>query len=358
VLAPVIHAASRVDHGGRCVLQLLNDGYLPMINVLPTAQDVYAAHERLAPWLFDTPVVESQLLNERAGTRILFKAECLQHSGSFKIRGALNRLLQLSYAERSAGVVAFSSGNHAQGVALAAHWLGIRATIVMPADAPQNKQRSTRGWGAEVVLYDRESEDRERIAIRIAEEQGAALIPPFDHPHVIAGQGTAAFELAHAARARKATLDALYVPCSGGGLAAGAALALEPLFADCAIYAVEPAAYGDTQQSLAAGERRILDSHAPTICDGLRAPTPGAITFAINRRRLAGAVTVSDGEVLQAMALAARHLKLVVEPSGAAGLAAVLKETQRGRKCVGVLLSGGNVDSGTLASALTAYPDG
>ena len=328
-----------------------------MTNVLPTAQDIDAAYERLCDWLVDTPVLESELLNQRAGTRVLLKAECLQHAGSFKIRGALNRLLQLSFAERSVGVVAFSSGNHAQSVALAARWLGIRATVVMPADAPKIKQLSARGWGAEVVLYDREREDRERIAIRIAEQRGAALIPPFDHPHVIAGQGTVALELAREARARKLTLDALYVPCSGGGLVAGSALAIEPLFDACAVYAVEPEAYNDTQRSLAAGERRMLEARAVTICDALRAPTPGAITFAINRRQLAGAVTVNDAQVLHAMSLAARQLKVVLEPSGAAGLAAVLKESQRGRKCVGVVLSGGNVDPDMLTSALTTYPD-
>jgi len=329
----------------------------PMTNVLPTVEDVEAADERLSDWLVDTPVLESELLNQRAGTRILLKAECLQHGGSFKIRGALNRLLQLSYEERSTGVVAFSSGNHAQSVARAAKWLGIRATIVMPADAPKIKLQGTRRWGAQVVLYDRDSEDRERIAVRIAEEAGAALIPPFDHPHVIAGQGTAALELTRTARARKLTLDAVYVPCSGGGLAAGSVLAIEPAFPSCAVYAVEPQMYDDTRQSLAAGERRMLETHPSTICDALRAPTPGAITFAINRSRLAGVVTVDDAQVLQAMAAAARDLKLVVEPSGAVGLAAALQESQRGRGCIGVILSGGNVDPEMLTSALLAYPD-
>lgn len=329
----------------------------PVTNVLPTARDVEAAGERLADWLVDTPVLESPALNELAGTRVLLKAESLQHGGSFKIRGALNRLLQLSYHERAAGVVAFSSGNHAQSVALAAKWLGIRATIVMPSDAPRIKQRTTRRWGAEVVLYDREREDREQIAARIAEQAGAALIPPFDHPDVIAGQGTAALELTRAVRARRLKLDALYVPCSGGGLVAGSALAIEPTFASCAIYAVEPERYDDTRRSLAAGERRMLQTQPSTICDALRAPTPGAITFAINRRRLAGVVTVDDSQVLRAMAVAARDLKVVIEPSGATGLAAALLESQRGRDCIGVILSGGNVDPEMLTSALSAYPD-
>src|SRR5262245_32852736 len=226
-----------------------------MINVLPTVADVADAYARLRDWVVETPLLESETLNRRVGARVLCKAECLQHSSSFKIRGALNRILQLSHAERSAGVVAYSSGNHAQAVALAASWLGIRATIVMPSDAPRIKQDNTRGYGAEVVLYDRQRESREQIAAGIAAERGAALVPPFDHPHVITGQGTAALELGRAARARHAELDALYVPCSGGGLAAGSALAIKSVFAGCAVYAVEPAAYADTALSLAAGER-------------------------------------------------------------------------------------------------------
>jgi threonine dehydratase len=323
-----------------------------MLNVLPTVADVADAYVRLRDWVVETPVLESEALNQRAGTRLLCKAECLQHGGSFKIRGALNRLLQLSHAEREAGVVAFSSGNHALAVALAAKWLGIRATIVMPSDAPKIKQKGTRAHGAEVVLYDRERENREQIAARLAEESGAALVPPFDHPHVIAGQGTAALELARAARTRHAELDALYVPCSGGGLVAGSALAIKSEFAGCAVYAVEPAAYRDTAMSLEAGERRVVAGHEPTLCDALRAPTPGAITFAINRRELAGAVGVDDAAVQQAMALAVTHLKLVLEPSGAAALAAVLRDPPAGRQCVGLLLSGGNVDPQTLTVAL------
>jgi threonine dehydratase len=329
-----------------------------MTNVLPTAQDVEAAHERLRDWVVETPVLESALLNQRAGTRVLLKVESLQHSGSFKIRGALNRLLLLSFAERNAGIVAFSSGNHAQAVALAAKWLGIGATIVMPADAPKIKERRTRAWGAEVVLYDRERDDRERIAVEIAERRGAALIPPFDQPDVIAGQGTVGLELGRTTLARKIdALDALYVPCSGGGLAAGSALAIKSIFAACAVYAVEPEACSDTRLSLEHGERRVLEKPGKTICDALGAPTPGAITFAINRRELAGAVSVTDDEVLRAMAIAVRDLKLVLEPSGATALAAVLKESHAGRDCVGVILSGGNVDPAMLARALATYGD-
>jgi threonine dehydratase len=326
-----------------------------MQNVLPTAADVDDAHLRLRDWVVETPVLESEPLSRRVGARVLFKAECLQRGGSFKIRGALNRMLQLSHAERSAGVVAFSSGNHAQAVALAASWLGSHATIVMPSDAPKTKLNRTRALGAEVVLYDRERDDREAIAARLAAERGSAIVPPFDHPHVIAGQGTAALELGRALAARHTMLDALYVPCGGGGLVAGSALAIKPLFADCAVYAVEPVGYTDHADSLAAGERRALTSHPPTLCDGLRAPAPGAITFAINRRELAGAVSVADETVLEAMALAAEHLKVIVEPSGAAAFAALLSDPPAGRRCVGVILSGGNVDPELLSKALTTH---
>jgi threonine dehydratase len=323
-----------------------------MQNVLPTADDVAEAHLRIRDWIVETPVLESDALNRRIGARVLLKAECLQRGGSFKIRGALNRILQLKADERSAGVVAFSSGNHAQAVAIAARWLGCRATIVMPRDAPRAKLDGTRSNGAEVVLYDRERDDREAIAARLAAEQGAALVPPFDHAHVIAGQGTAALELGRAPALKHVTLDALYTPCSGGGLVAGSALAIKSVFAHCAVYAVEPVGYTRIADSLRAGERRVLSAHPPTLCDGLRAPVAGAITFAINRRELAGAVAVDDDAVLEAMALAAEHLKVVVEPSGAAALAALLRHPPQA-SCIGVILSGGNVDPDLLSKALT-----
>jgi threonine dehydratase len=322
-----------------------------MLTVLPTAADVAAAATRLSDWIVETPVLESLVINDLAGTRVLCKAECLQRGGSFKLRGALNRLLQLKQAEREAGVVAFSSGNHAQAVALAAKWLGIPATIVMPSDAPRIKQDSTRRWGAEIVLYDRDRDDRERLSADLAAERGAALVPPFDHPDIVAGQGTAGLELATAVKARKLELDALYVPCSGGGLVAGCALAMHAVFPACAVYAVEPAGNDDHALSLRTGERRKVDHPTVTICDGLRAPLPGAITFAINKRELAGAVAVDDDEVRHAMAVAARHLKVVLEPSGAAALAAVLRGPAAGG-CVGVVLSGGNVDDELLQSVL------
>jgi threonine dehydratase len=325
-----------------------------MTNVLPTVADVVDAEARLRGWVVETPVLESEAINALARTRVLLKAECLQHTGSFKIRGALNRLLQLSADERAAGVVAFSSGNHAQAVALAARWLKVPATIVMPSDAPKVKVERTREHGAEVVLYDREREDREAIAAGIAERRGAAIVPPFDHPHVIAGQGTLGLELARAARARHLSLDAFYAPCSGGGLVGGCALALKNEWPSCAVYAVEPRGFEDHAASLAAGERRPVAPGGTTLCDGLRAPMPGAITFAINKRELAGALAVDDAQIRAAMALAAQHLKVVVEPSGAAALAAVLAEPEPRAKCVAVVLSGGNVDAELLADVLLA----
>jgi threonine dehydratase len=325
-----------------------------MSNVLPTVADVVDAAARLRGWVVETPVLESEAINARVGARVLLKAECLQHTGSFKIRGALNRLLQLGAEERAAGVVAFSSGNHAQAVALAARWLEVPATIVMPADAPKIKADRTREHGAEVVLYDREREDREAIAADIAARSGAAIVPPFDHPHIVAGQGTLALELARAARARDEDIDAFYAPCSGGGLVAGCALALKHEWPGCAVYAVEPKGFEDHAASLAAGERRAVAPGGTTLCDGLRAPLPGAITFAVNKRLLAGARAVDDTQIRAAMALAAEHLKVVVEPSGAAALAAVLAEPRPIGPCIAVVLSGGNVDAELLAEALRA----
>jgi threonine dehydratase len=327
-----------------------------MHDVLPTVADVADAAVRLREWVVETPVLESEHLNAEVGARVLCKAECLQHTGSFKIRGALNRLLMLSATERAAGVVAFSSGNHAQAVALAARWLQVRATIVMPADAPRIKLDNTRAHGAEVVLYDREREDREQIAVKLAAERGAALVPPFDHPDVVAGQGTLGLELGRAARLKRVELEALYVPCSGGGLVAGSALAIKHEFPRCEVYAVEPRGFEDTADSLAAGERRAVKPGGATLCDGLKAAMPGAITFAINRREVAGALAVDDDEVRRAMTFAASHLKVVLEPSGAAALAAILAKPPQGRRAIAIVLSGGNVDSDLLAKVLAGAP--
>ena len=326
-------------------------------DVLPTVDDVVEAAERIASWIIETPVLESQLLNQRLGCRVLLKAECLQHAGSFKVRGALNRLLGLSHAERAAGVVAFSSGNHAQSIALAGRWLGVPVTVVMPDDAPEIKLRNTRAWGAEIVSYNRRHEDREQIAAELAQRRGCALVPPFDHPDVIAGQGTVGLELAQFADRHGIELEQVYVPCGGGGLIAGCALALRAAFPSCEVQPVEPEGWDDTLRALASGDRQRVEGHPATLCDGLMASTPGAMTFALNRKLLGRGVTVTDSEVRYAIAFAARHLRLVLEPSGAVALAAVLKREHRSGATVAVVLSGGNVDLALLRGVLEEFPE-
>jgi threonine dehydratase len=328
-----------------------------MENIIPTIEDVVAASERLRGWLIDTPVLESPFLNDRLGTRVLVKAECLQYAGSFKVRGAMNRLLRLAHAERRNGVVAYSSGNHAQAVALAARWLGVPATVVMPEDAPETKKNGARRFGAEVVLYNRYREDREKIAAALAEARGAVLVPPFEHPDVVAGQGTVGLELAAAALARKVKLAAVYIPCSGGGLLAGCALALRGAYPECVLHAVEPEGYDDMGLSLAARARRFVTAARPTVCDALQATTPGAIPFAVCKELVAEAHTVNDAEVMRAVAFAASHLKLVVEPSGAAALAVVLRRAGQTTDSIGLILTGGNVDRSVWMQALATYED-
>ncbi|MEE8203783.1 MAG: threonine/serine dehydratase [Alphaproteobacteria bacterium] len=321
---------------------------------LPRFADVEAAAERLAGHAVLTPLVESPLLNERLGARVLVKAEPLQRTGSFKFRGAYNNISQLGDAERKHGVVAYSSGNHAQATAAAARQAGIDAVMVMPDDAPRIKIDNTRAWGAEVVLYERASRVREEVAKRIADQRGATVVPPFDHPWTIAGQGTVGLEIAAQAAALGAELDAVLVPCSGGGLIAGCALALAERAPGAALYAVEPEGFDDTARSLAAGSRQEARPGARSFCDALLAPTPGELTFAINREHLAGGLAVSDDEVAQAMRLAFVYLKLVIEPGGATALAALAsgKLDCRG-KTVAVVASGGNVDAETFRDAIT-----
>jgi threonine dehydratase len=320
---------------------------------VPVHADVLAAAQRIAGEARRTPLLHSSPLDELTGARVLLKVETLQHTGSFKFRGAFNRLVQLDAAQRRAGVVAFSSGNHAQGVAAAARRLGIPAAIVMPHDAPRVKTENTRALGAEVIGYDRRTGSREAIAARLAAERGAVLVPSFDDPDIIAGQGTAGLEIVEQAQELGLTVDAALVCCSGGGLVAGCALALSHHFPKCAVYAAEPEACDDHRRSLLAGARRTNAPGASSICDALLAPTPGELTFAINRRLLAGGVVASDAEVRTAMAWAARTLKLVVEPGGAIALAALLagRIEARGRT-IAVLLSGGNVDDALLAEVL------
>ena len=321
---------------------------------LPRFADVEAAAERLAGHAVLTPLVESPLLNERLGARVLVKAEPLQRTGSFKFRGAYNNISQLGDAERKHGVVAYSSGNHAQATAAAARQAGIDAVMVMPDDAPRIKIDNTRAWGAEVVLYERASRVREEVAKQIADQRGATVVPPFDHPWTIAGQGTVGLEIAAQAAALGAELDAVLVPCSGGGLIAGCALALAERAPGAALYAVEPEGFDDTARSLAAGSRQEARPGARSFCDALLAPTPGELTFAINREHLAGGLAVSDDEVAQAMRLAFVYLKLVIEPGGATALAALAsgKFDCRG-KTVAVVASGGNVDAETFRDAIT-----
>jgi threonine dehydratase len=320
---------------------------------LPTIDDISAAARRLHGQAVLTPLLESPLLNARLGGRLLVKAEPLQRTGSFKFRGAFNALAQLEPQQRRAGVVAFSSGNHAQGVAAAAQLLGLPATIVMPEDAPAIKIANTRGYGAAVVLYDRLAEDREAIGRRIAAERGAVLIPPFDDARVIAGQGTAGLEIASQAKALDLRLDAAVIPCSGGGLAAGCALALAALCPGITVHTAEPQGFDDMRRSLQQGERVANVAAAGSICDALLVPIPGKLQFAIARRHIAGGLAVSDDAVLRAMAVAFAEFKLVVEPGGAVALAAILsgKLDIKGR-VVAVIASGGNVDAQTFAQAL------
>lgn len=317
-----------------------------MSNVEPTYGDVAAAAQRLAGHAFVTPLVQSPVLNKRTGATVLIKAENLQIGGAFKFRGAFNRLVQLNAKERASGVVAWSSGNHAQGVAAAAERLGIHAAIVIPSDAPAIKIEGTRRLGAEIVFYDRRREDREQIGRDLAKERGATLVPSYDDPHIIAGQGTVAIEAVTQAKdIYNLKLDAMLVPCGGGGLISGCALALHELSASTQIYSVEPAGFDDTARSLVSGKREPVDPDATTACDALMSPTPGALTFPINQRLLTAGLSVTDEMVFHAMAFAWKELKLVVEPGGAVALAAVLHGLLDCQgKTIGLVMSGGNVD--------------
>ena len=320
---------------------------------LPTFADVEDAARKLEGVAIRTALLRSDALDAAAGGRVFVKAECLQRTGSFKIRGAYNRLVRLTDAERPKGVVAFSSGNHAQGVALAAKMLGVPAVIVMPSDAPATKVEATRGYGAEVVLYDRFTQSREAIAARIGEERGAVVVPSYDDFHVMAGQGTVGLEAARQLEEAGVSADVLVCPASGGGLLAGVGLAFGALSPRTKLYSAEPSGYDDHRQSLEAGQRIALKPLGPSLCDALLAPQPGELTFAINGRRLSGGYAVADEEALAAMAFAFRHLKIVLEPGGAVALAAVLSGRARldGQTAV-VVASGGNVDAEVYARAL------
>ncbi|MBM3599355.1 MAG: threonine/serine dehydratase [Alphaproteobacteria bacterium] len=321
----------------------------------PTVADVEAAASRLKGVARVTPLLESTLLNERLGGRLIVKAEVLQRSGSFKFRGAFNRLSLIPAADRGKGVVAYSSGNHAQGVAYAARLLGIKAWIIMPSDAPRIKMENTRAYGAEVVPYDRYKESREAIGDKLTRDKGATLVRPFDDPGVISGQGTVGLEVAEQMRALGAEAAAVVAPCSGGGLIAGIALALEARSPGTKPYAAEPAGFEDLKHSLAAGRRMENAPGARSFCDALLSAWPGEITFQVHKRLLGGSFAVTDAEVQNAMATAFEYFKIVVEPGGACGLAAVLtgQLPVKGRTVVAVC-SGGNVDPGTFSAALSA----
>lgn len=320
---------------------------------VPTAADVEAAAARLHGAAVLTPLLRAPALDAATGGCVLLKAEPLQVTGSFKFRGAFNRLVQLSPAERKAGVVAWSSGNHAQGVAAAAKQLRIRAVIVMPTDAPALKLENTRALGAEVVTYDRAREDREAIARRIAGERGAVVVPSYDDPDIIAGQGTLGLELMAQARHMGLTVDDVIAPTSGGGLIAGVGLAVRAARPEARVFSAEPEHYDDHRRSLQAGRREKNASTANALCDALLTDTPGALTWEINKAGLAAGYAVSDTEVFAAMRFAFQHLKIVVEPGGAVALAAVLAGHHRTRdRVVAVVLSGGNVDPTTFEQVL------
>ncbi|GGV82593.1 MULTISPECIES: pyridoxal-phosphate dependent enzyme [Streptomyces] len=320
-----------------------------MSDTLPvTLDDVRDAARRIEGVAHRTPVLRSRTLDALAGAEVHVKCENFQRIGAFKFRGAYHAASRLSAGELARGIAAYSSGNHAQAVALAARELGTRAVILMPEDTPRSKREATEGYGAEVVTYDRYTGDRVALGRALAEERGLALIPPYEHPHVIAGQGTAALELIEEA----GELDALIVPVGGGGLIAGSATAGKGLLPGLRVVGVEPQAGDDTRRSLDAG-RRVSVPVPRTIADGLAADTPGELTFSINRRLVDGICVVSDDEIREAMRFAFERLKMVVEPSGACTLAALLaRRVENLPRRVGVVVSGGNIDTARFAEIL------
>ena len=322
--------------------------------LLPKPSDVRGAAERLTGHAVETPLLRADAFDELIGGRLLLKAEPLQRTGSFKFRGACNRLLQLDPAARARGVVTYSSGNHAQAVAATARLVGVPAVIVMPRDAPEVKIAGTRRHGAEIVLYDRASEAREALGKRIAEERGATLVKPYDDFNVIAGQGTVGHEIVRQCKAFGCRPDAVVVPAGGGGLMAGTSLAIADAWPETRLHTAEPQGYDDHAMSFEQGRRvGVSGAQGQSFCDALLAPKPGALTFPINVERVQSGVAVSDAEVGAAMRAAFLHLKLVVEPGGAVALAAVLagKIATAGRTVVAVL-SGGNVDPATFRAVL------
>ncbi|ARQ11641.1 pyridoxal phosphate-dependent serine/threonine dehydratase protein [Rhizobium etli] len=317
---------------------------------------IVAARARLRGRARRTPLLSSPFLNEIAGRRLFVKAECLQHSGSFKFRGGWSAVSGLDPAVRARGVIAFSSGNHAQGVALAAKLHGVPAVIIMPSDAPKLKIANTRAFGAEVVLYDRANEDRDEIGARLSTERGLTLIKPFDEPLVIAGQGTTGLEISEQAEEEGVTSAEVLVPCGGGGLSSGIALALEASAPDFRVRPCEPEHFDDTTRSLASGRIERNASMSGSICDAIITPQPGKITFPILKRLAGTGIVVTDEEALRAMALAFVRLKIVVEPGGAVALAAALFHGEALESdTVVTVTSGGNVDTDIFAMALERF---
>lgn len=320
----------------------------------PNINDLEAARRRLAGYLVETPALRSDALDEQAGARVFIKAECLQTTGAFKVRGAYNRLLQFTEAEKKGGVVTWSSGNHGQAIAAAAKRLGMPALILMPSDSAQVKVDLTRAQGGQVVFFTRGVDDAMKLADQLAAERGAVIVPPANHPDIIAGQGTAALELLEQIeKAGAPQPDILLVPCGSGGLTAGCAIAFTALSPATQVYAVEPEAFDDTGRSLAAGERLGIVPGGITICDALTARIPAPLTFAINSSLGVKGLVVSDDEARRAMAFAYQRLKVVMEPGGAAGLAALLAgKIEVQGKTVGIICSGGNVDTEVFVKAI------
>ncbi|MFL4557889.1 threo-3-hydroxy-L-aspartate ammonia-lyase [Yersinia kristensenii] len=308
-------------------------------------EDIIQAHQRIAGFALKTPVLTSSTANEQTGAQLFFKCENFQHMGAFKFRGAYNALVKLAPEQQAKGVIAFSSGNHAQAIALSARKLGIRAVIVMPKDAPAAKIAATRGYGGEVVLYDRYLEDREAISRQLAQEQGLTLIPPYDHPDVMAGQGTAAKELFE----EVGELDVLLVPLGGGGLLSGCATVAKALYPNCQVIGVEPAAGNDGQQSFRSGKIVKIDTPV-TIADGAQTPALGHYTFPVIQERVDNILTATDDQLISAMKFFTSRMKIVVEPTGCLGAAVAFGDELdlRGKR-VGVIISGGNVDLARLA---------
>jgi len=320
---------------------------------LPVHADILEASDRLAGHAVVTPLLRNDRLDAETGARLFVKAECLQRTGSFKFRGAFNRISRLTDEEKARGILAYSSGNHAQGVAAAAKLNGTTAKILMPADAPRAKVDGVLFWGGEVVTYDRGTQSREEMGLAIAKEEGRLIVPPYDDPFVIAGQGTAGLEASRQLEAIGETPDIVVCCAGGGGLIAGVGLAMREVFPEIEIWAAEPEGFDDHKRSLASGRRESNLRLTGSICDAIITPTPGELTWALNSTQLTGGAAISDDEALDAVAAAWRHLKIVVEPGGAAALAAVLSgKIDIAGKTVCILATGGNVDRAVFESAL------